>query len=155
MDQYPQQQESTSPHTPRRNRTRKWVILLIVAAVLLSGGGILAYVLLQGQNSPTATLQRFCDGYKNHDYQAMYETLSTSNKKIFTSAMVQQVVNSQKGMRVDCVVSNVQQHGDTATGTLAVTSFPAGEADKAPLTRYSTPILVVENGQWKIDRLGS
>jgi hypothetical protein len=129
--------------------------MIIVGAVLLLSGSTLVFVILQGQNSPTATLQRFCDGYKQHNAQAMYTTLSASYQKVYPLLMVQNIVNAQKGETVDCTVSNVQQHGNTAAGTLTVTSPVFGRGDTRPITRSSTPTLVLENGQWKISNLGS
>lgn len=155
MDQYPQRLGSPPPQTPRKTILRRWIIIVIVGVVLLLSGSILVSVILQSQNSPTATLQRFCDGYKHHDAQAMYATLSTSYQKVFPLLVVRNIVNSQKGESVDCTVNNVQQHGNIATGTLTVTSPVFGGGNTHPITRSSTPTLVMEHGQWKISNLGS
>lgn len=155
MEQDPQQPRPTFSQTLHRSRLKRWAILVGVGIALLLSSGIVAFVIIQQQNSPTVALQRFCDGYKNHDVQAMYATLSTSYQKGFPLSMYQAIINSQKEEKVNCTVSNVQQHGNTAVGTLTITSPPFGKENTGPLTRTSNPTLIIENGQWKISSLGS
>ena len=144
-----------SAQRPRKKPRRRWAIGIVAGIGLLLGGSIFVSVILQGQNSPTATLQRFCDAYKQHDVQTMYSTLSTSYQKVFPLPMVRTIVDSQQGEHVDCSVSRVQQSGTTATGRLTITSTPFGHTDARPLTRFSNPTLILEQGQWKISNLGS
>ena len=112
--------------------------------------------MVQGQNVPISTLQQFCDGYKNQDSQAVYNTLSMQYQQKLSLSTIQKTLDSMKGMKVDCTVNNVQQNGSTATGIITIKVPPAAaQSINIPATRQFKATLVQENGQWKISNLGS
>jgi hypothetical protein len=144
------------PQPPAKNKTTLWVVIGVVA-LLVVGGIIGGLVLFQSaQNSPTGTLQKFCDGYKNLDAQAVYDTFSSNFKGKASSSenSLQEAFGLLKafGGKIDnCTFSNVQQNGSTATATLTITATVLGttRTTSEPVT------LVQENGQWKIDNIQS
>ncbi len=126
-----------------------WVVIIIALTLLLGGGGAAAYVIIQNQSSPTATLQKLCDGFKNKDAQEIYETFSSRLKAQPTNNVtnIQRFLDSYSS--IDCTIGNVQQNGSTATGALTFTATRDGAT-------YSSPgpvALEAENSQWKISNL--
>jgi hypothetical protein len=122
--------------------------IAIIALILLLGiGGTATYVIIQNQNSPTATLQKFCNGFKDKNAQEVYETLSTGLRAQATVVVIQHLLDSYTSL--DCTVSNVQQNDLTATGTITLTATQGGTSHSSS----GTIPLVKEDGQWKISSL--
>jgi hypothetical protein len=137
------------------NRTRVWIIAFLVL-VLLLGGGIATYAIVQAQNSPTATLQQFCDGLLHLDALKVYDTLSTRYQQQSTLATIQQgfdQAKSQGGKIESCVVDSVQQESSTASGVLTVVATSSASASAQTSTVSVT--LIQENGRWKINYISS
>src|SRR5260370_22162310 len=123
----PPQQPGFAPYPaqpPRKSRTGLWVGIIAIVLLLGAGSGV-AYFVIQGQGSPTATLQKFCDGYKNLNAQEVYDTLSTGLKAQPNNSEA----DIQKGFGLaqttgakisDCAVSNVHQNGSTSTTTITI-----------------------------------
>jgi predicted PurR-regulated permease PerM len=112
-----------------------WIVLLIIALIL---GGIGASI------SPTAesTLNSFCRAIAAGAYQTAYNQLSNNiqsqeTEEQFAGAMQQENISR-------CNVSNVQEHGTNATGTLTYV-FASGQVTNKSLR------LIKENRSWKID----
>lgn len=149
----PGQPGLTAP--PRKRRTWLWTALIIVVAFLLSGGVALAVVATLGPtNTPTQALQQYCDGYLTTNAQEVYNALSKASQEKNSLADIQQSVDQLKNLSglakmTDCKVSNVQQNGSNATGTITIT-----EKISFGNLSVSVPLsmgLVLENNTWKID----
>jgi|SRR5579883_136945 len=141
--------------SPRTPRTRGWVIAFIVL-VLLLGGVIATYAIVQAQNSPTATLQQFCDGLLQFDALKIYDTLSAQYQQQSALATIQQgfaQLKSQGGKVESCVVSSVEQENSIASGVLTVVAKSSASA--APQTSTVSVTLIQENGRWKINSISS
>jgi|SRR5579885_1154309 len=139
----------------RTKRTRIWIIAFIVL-VLLLGGGIATYAIVQAQNSPTATLQQFCDGLLHLEALKVYDTLSTRYQQQSTLATIQQgfdQAKSQGGKIESCVVDSVQQESSTASGVLTIVATSSASASAQTSTVSVT--LIQENGRWKINYISS
>ena len=112
-----------------------WIVLLIIVLII---GGIGASI------SPTAesTLNSFCRAIAAGAYQTAYNQLSANiqsqeTEEQFAGAMQQENISR-------CAVSNVQEHGTNATGTLTYV-FANGQVANKSLR------LIKENRTWKID----
>lgn len=160
---YPVQSGYGAVPPPRKSGAGLWIAIVIVVLLLLAGGGA-AYFVFSGQSSPMATLQRYCDGNKNRNAQEIYDTFSTSMQQQHSLATLQRAAAPQNSttsaqsisLKVDdCTVSNVQQTGSTATGTIMTTVTMTGPSSPQTATVPMPAKLVQENGQWKIDSLGT
>lgn len=147
---YPGQFQAGYPvQPPRRSRAGVWIA--IIAVIVLLGGGVATYFIIN-QSSPTATLNTLCDGFQKEDAQEMYNTFSTSEQARPGDSVEDLQSNfnllNDAGVKISsCKVSNVQQNGSTATGTITLTLTAAGDTHSA-----SEDIsLVQENGQWKVN----
>ncbi len=161
---YPQQGYPQQPYAPqadqfgfpnyaaapaqaqRKSRRGLWIGLIVI--VLLVAGGVGGYVYLN-RSTPTKTLQAFCTALKNNDPQGAYNQLSARVQSQTTeqgfAQEIQQFNNPLLGGIKDCTVSNVQENGSTASGTITLT-----------FNKVNTPVnldnnLVNENGTWKVD----
>lgn len=153
---YPGQFQAGYPaQPPRRSRTGMWIAIIVVVIVLLGGGGA-AYYIIHNQGSPTATLQTFCDGYQKQDAQEIYNTYTTGEK----ASPGHSIANLQSdfdllaktGVKVSsCTVSNVQQNGSTATGTITI-NFTVASVSRSVSENIN---LLQENNQWKINNGGT
>lgn len=135
----------------RQSRRTLWIILGIVGGVLVVG--IIACVALVAAfaSTPTKTLQSYCDAFKSGDYQSAYNQLSSSLQSQVTESQFANVEDTSirpLGGVSSCNVSNVNQSGSSATGTITYT-FGDGKSGPVPYT------LVDENNTWKISREGS
>lgn len=138
---------AAAPTQPqRKSRLGLWIGLIVI--VLLVAGGVGGYVYLN-RSTPTKTLQNFCSAFKNNDPQGAFNQLSTREQSQTTEQRVgqgiQQFNNPLVGGIKDCTVSNVQENGSTASGTMTFT-----------FNKVNTPVnldsnLVNENGTWKVD----
>lgn len=154
----PLQAEQTGlPVPPRKRRTSLWIVLIIVVVLLLGGGTALAIVASQRPtNTPTQALQQFCDGYKALDAQKVYDTLSKDSKSGTSLAQLQQSFDQLKNLGslvkiTDCKVSNVQENGSSATGTITIAeTVTLGDFSSSVSTPMSIN-LVLENTTWKVD----
>jgi hypothetical protein len=112
------------------------------------------FSIVQGQNSPTTVLPKFCDGYKNLNAQEVYDTLSTNMQAEPNSseADIQKGFNQKKSSGssiTGCTVSDLQQNGSTAAGT--ITFIATSNGGSVSFAGIAT--LIQENGQWKINIL--
>lgn len=112
-----------------------WIVLLIIVLIL---GGIGASI------SPTAesTLNSFCRAIAAGAYQTAYNQLSANiqsqeTEEQFAAAMQQENISR-------CNVSNAQEHGTNAAGTLTYV-FANGQVANKSLR------LIKQNRTWKID----
>ena len=141
---------------PRSNRVGIWIIVIVAAVILLSGGGIAVFAIVQAQNSPTATLQRFCDGLTHLNAEEVYNTLSTQYQQTVTLTILQRSFDDARntgGAIESCVVDSVQQDGATASATITVVS--KDNRDTPSQSSTSSVELTQENGQWKINRIST
>jgi hypothetical protein len=134
---------------PRRRRTGL-IIGLVVLLLILVGGGIAGYLALR--STPEKTLTAFCTAVKNNDAQGAYNQFGTSITSRETEpqyatnfAKFEAALNSPlAGGLKDCAVSNVQQNGSTATGTITLS------VNRTSTTLPINYTLDNENGSWKI-----
>jgi hypothetical protein len=133
--------------TPARRGNRTlWIILSIVGGVLVLG--IISCVVLVSvlASTPTKTLQSYCDGLRNGDYQTAYNQLSnTIQGQVSESQFAdsnRQAANAVSGIS-SCTVNNVNQTGSSATGQI---TFNTGTG-KSVTDNYN---LINDNGAWKI-----
>lgn len=126
---------SSNPLLGKFKVSEGWIVLLIIALII---GGVGASI------SPTAesTLNSFCRAIAAGAYQAAYKQLSDTiqsqeTEEQFADAMQQENISR-------CAVSNVQEHGTNATGTLTYV-FANGQVANKSLR------LIQQNRVWKID----
>ncbi len=114
------------------------VLLIVLFAVVLP-------------STPTKTLTSYCSDVKSGDFHSAYSLTSNSFQGQVTesqyTSLEQQSIAPLGGVS-GCVVSNVNQNGSAATGTITYT-FNDGKSGPVNYT------LVNENGGWKISREGS
>jgi hypothetical protein len=143
------------PVAPKKRRVGLWVLLGIIVALLLGSGTALAIVANLGPtDTPTQVLQEYCDGYMKANAQEVYNTLSSTSQSKNSLADIQQSVDALKNLSglaklTACKVSEVQQNGSNASGTITLT-----ENVSFGNISLSVPIamgLVLENNAWKID----
>lgn len=132
---------------PRRNRAGLWIGIVLIL-LLLVGGGTATYLVVQHLNSPSATLSRFCDGFKALDAQVVYDTFSHNLKADTSLKDIQDSFQDVK--KSDCTVLQVTQDGSAATGTISIS---VTNQDGKTETDTGTANLIQEDGQWKIDEL--
>ncbi len=98
-------------------------------------------------STPQQTLQNYCTALERSDAQGLYNTLSAAAQGQTSVGTIQtnfQDLNNSTGGITNCVSSNFQQNGASATGTITIT--PGQGSPGSILIR-----LVAENGVWKID----
>lgn len=152
---YPMHQNVTPQYQPRKGGAGLWVTLVIVLLVVVGGGGGVWYFAIR--STPEKTLQAFCDGWKNKDSKALYNTLSKKGQAETTPDKISQVFGllAVAGVTLkDCKYSNVQVSGSTATANyvLTATDTKTGKTEDSKPTPLK---LVNEDGTWKIDSGGN
>jgi hypothetical protein len=132
-----------------------WIALVAALILLLSVGGLAYFLVLPAiqQASPDGTLQTYCDASKKMDAHELVSTFSTSLKARpqngeadfgFTFG----ILKFEGILATGCTVSNVQQHGSTATATVTISyQLPQNKTDST----VQTVSLIVENGVWKVN----
>ena len=140
----------TAVQPQKRSRTGLWIALVVIA-LLVVAGGVGGYVYLN-RSTPTKTLQTFCNALKASppDYQTAYNQFSVhqraqESEQTFASNLQKALSNPILGGLKDCTVSNVQEAGSTATGTVTL-SF-----NNVSQTLVFSFNLVNESDGWKID----
>jgi predicted PurR-regulated permease PerM len=132
----------------RQSRRTLWIVLGIVGGVVIIGI-ILFVVVAANASNPTKTLQAYCNALKSNDYQTAYDQFSKSLQDQFTEAQYAQSAqstDSQVGGINNCTVSNVNESGSSASGT--ITFFAGnGNSGDAHIT------LTNENNSWKITNI--
>ena len=94
-------------------------------------------------STPTQTLQAYCDGIKAHDAHAAYQQLASSVKRGESEDQFKANLGSGLYHITGCTVSNVNENGSTATGTIMYTA-DTGQTLTVDYTVYK------ENGTWKL-----
>jgi hypothetical protein len=143
----------TAPVAGRPRKRRTGLIIGIVVLILLIVGGAIGGFLYANRSTPEKTLQAFCTAIKNNDAQGAYNQLGTTitsreteQQYARTFATSEAALNSpQAGGLKDCTVSNVQQNGSSATGTMTLS------VNKSTVTLPINSTLSDENGTWKIE----
>jgi len=133
------------PRRPKR-RIGLWITLAIVVVLVIGGSalGVLYYV---NRSTPTKTLEAFCTNFKKGDAQGFYNVLSShaqAQTNVDQLKALFALTQSSGGIR-DCKVSNVQEHGSTATGKL-VLALNDGRTSQ-PFVEH----VINEGGTWKVD----
>jgi hypothetical protein len=157
---YQQQQPgwTGAPVPPSRKPRRGWLVLAIVLLVLLIGGGtVFAIVATRGPgNTPTQVLQQYCDAYKTYNAQELYNTLDAAGQAKTSLSQIQQSFNALKSLGSlvtisSCKVSDVQQSGSRASGTVTLTESVSllGISSSSAIPLFVE--LLVENNLWKVD----
>ena len=131
----------------KRNNRKLWTILGIVGGVVVLA--IIASVVLAvvaNSSNPTKTLQAYCDGLRNGDYQTAYNQLSNTIQGQVTETQFadsnRQAANTAGGIS-SCTVNSVNQSGSSATGQI---TFNTG-SNQSVVDVYN---LINDNGTWKI-----
>jgi hypothetical protein len=126
---------SSNSLTGKFKVTEGWIVLLIIALIV---GGIGASL------SPTAesTLTSFCRAVAAGAYQAAYNQLSANIQSQETEAQFAGEMQQEHINR--CSISNVQEHGANASGTLTYV-FANGQVANRSLR------LIKQSRAWKID----
>lgn len=141
-----------APAAPPKKKSRTGlIVVLVVLLLILVGGGIAGYLILR--SSPEKTLTAFCTAIKNNDAQGAYNQLGTditgheTEQQYATGfARSEALINSPAvGGLKDCVVSNIQQNGSTATGIILLS------VNKSTVTLPINCTLRDENSGWKIE----
>lgn len=150
-----------APVPVKKRRTGLWIAIVIIIVLLVGGGTAFAIVANQRPtNTPTQVLQQFCDGYKTLNAQEIYDTYSSASKAGTSLSQLQQSFDLLKSMSSlvkisDCIVSDVQQSGSTATGKLTITETASllGSTTTMPFTLSMA--LVLENNTWRVNTAGT
>lgn len=134
----------------KRNRLGLWIALIVIV-LLVVAVGVGGYVYLN-RSTPTRTLQTFCNALKASppDYQTAYNQFSArhngrQSEQAFASSLQLSLNNPLLGGLKDCTVSNVQENGSTATGTV---TFSFNRVSQTLVFNFN---LVNESNGWKID----
>lgn len=135
---------------PRKRRTGLVIGVIVLLVVIGAAIGVFAYV---NRSTPEKTLQAFCTALKSNDEHGAYSQFGTSitsreSEQQYAPqfANFENALNSpQVGGLKDCTVSNVQENGSTATGTITL-SLNRGSG--ALPVNYT---LGNENGTWKLE----
>lgn len=162
--QYPAQPGIPFPGAPvpvKKRRTLLWVAIAIIVVLLVGGGTAFAIVMSQRPtNTPTQTLQQYCHGFVTLNAQEVYDSLSSASKSATSVSEIQQGLDLLRNMSdlvklSNCTVSNVQQNGSTATGTITLTETVSlfGSTTSMPFTLSMA--MVLENNTWKINTAGT
>jgi hypothetical protein len=130
------------------------LLLVVLAAVMVFLNPLHLYLpgplaQLQLTSTPEKTLATFCNALQNGDYHTAYQQFSPSLQNQGTEAdfsTLFEAARKQAGPMTVCSVSNVQQQGDRATGTVTM------KWEKHPQTQSAHCDLVKINGVWKINR---
>lgn len=128
------------PLQQKKSHVGGWIAGIVVL-LLLIGGGIYAYSAFQSRSTPEKTLNACCDAWKTGNQQEMKDQLTGTAQQQFK---IFQIV--LKAPPKSCTVSNVQENGSTATGTITDTSEAFGRV----LSESFTVNLVQDQGTWKI-----
>jgi FHA domain/Domain of unknown function (DUF4878) len=135
---------ATAVQSQKKSRLGLWIALIVIV-LLVAAGGVGGYVYLN-RSTPEKTLTTYCNALQSGDYQTAYNQLSSSLTSKFTEpqfAQLSQVSFAAVGGLKSCTVSNVQENGSTATGTITGT-FGNGKTQPSPVS------LVNQNGTWKL-----
>jgi pSer/pThr/pTyr-binding forkhead associated (FHA) protein len=135
---------------PRTRRTGLIIGLIVLLVVIAGGIGVFAYA---NRSTPEKTLSAFCAALKNNDEHGAYSQFGTGITSRETeqqyaprfSAFESALRTPQFGGLKDCTVSNVQENGSNATGSI-VLSFNVSTA-----TLPVNYTLSNENGTWKLE----
>jgi predicted component of type VI protein secretion system len=141
---YPQPQPGY-PQPPKKSRAGLIVVIVVILLLVVGGGGG-AFLYIQSRPTPQKTLAAYCDGWKTNNAQEIYDQADSAQQQKTSVSKLQQamgLLNVLGGVK-DCTVTNVQQNGSTATGTITLT-FGDGKSEML------TDTLIQENGAWKID----
>jgi pSer/pThr/pTyr-binding forkhead associated (FHA) protein len=131
----------------KKGRGGLWIGLIVIL-LLVVGGGIGGYVYLN-RSTPTKTLQAYCDALKRGDAQGAFNQLSAhaqSQTSVQRIASGIQAFNTPVlgGIR-NCTVSNIQENGSSATGSITIS---VNNVNQTVIIDFT---LVNENGTWKLD----
>ena len=135
-------------YPPKKGHAGLWITLVVILLVVLVGGG--AGVYFVARSTPQKTLAAYCDGWMKSNAQEIYDQLDSaqqakSDNSVSSIKKVFDLLNNPLvGGVKNCTVSNVQEHGSTATATVTIT-FGIGKSGS------ETDTLIQENGTWKID----
>ena len=135
---------ATAVQPQKKSRLGLWIALIVIV-LLVAAGGVGGYVYLN-RSTPEKTITTYCNALQSGDYQTAYNQLSSSLTSKFTEsqfAQLSQVGFAAVGGLKSCTVSNVQENGSTATGTITGT-FGNGKTQPSPVS------LVNQNGTWKL-----
>src|SRR5712692_10046912 len=135
---------ATAVQPQKKSRLGLWIALIVIV-LLVAAGGVGGYVYLN-RSTPEKTLTTYCNALQSGDYQTAYNQLSSSSTSGLTEsqfAQLSQTVFAAVGGLKSCTVSNVQENGSTATGTITAT-FGNGKTQSSPIS------LVNQNGTWKL-----
>jgi len=135
---------ATAMQPQKKSRLGLWIALIVIV-LLVAAGGVGGYVYLN-RSTPEKTITTYCNALQSGDYQTAYNQLSSSLTSKFTEsqfAQLSQVGFAAVGGLKSCTVSNVQENGSTATGTITGT-FGNGKTQPSPVS------LVNQNGTWKL-----
>jgi len=152
------QSGTTSPGLPvqpaapaRKSRLGLWIGLIVLLLIII--GAAAAAFWYVNRSTPTKTLQAYCNALQTNDAQEAYNQLSSQfqarvslqqYKNSFNTG--EQLLNSPVlGGIKSCTVSNVQENGSSATGTIVIAVNNSNRTFSFPTN------LTDENGTWKIN----
>lgn len=133
---------------PKKKKSKTGLIIALVAVVVL---GILAVIAINSVfgSTPEKTLTAYCDALKKNDFQTAYGLLSSNVQSKETEAQYTTIMQKTlmlTGTIQTCTVSNVQESGSNATGTITLIF---ANLPNRPIP--SNLGLIKEGSSWKID----
>jgi pSer/pThr/pTyr-binding forkhead associated (FHA) protein/uncharacterized membrane protein len=151
------QSGTTSPGLPvqpapaRKSRVGLWIgLIVLLLLIIIAAAGAFWYV---NRSTPAKTLQAYCTALQDDNAQDAYNQLSsriqsqiTLQRYISSFNTAERLLNSPLlGGIKNCAVTNVQESGSSATGTVVLTVNNSARTFSFPTS------LIDENGTWKIN----
>lgn len=145
------------PARSRKRRVLLWGILSIVLVLLITGVATVTHALGSIPPSPDATLQTYCQGFKDKDVRKVYDTFSHDARAKVSFQELQQTfaefdeLNSLGMSYDDCTYNNIRVSGTLAVAIITLTLSITANGQTSTLPNPGLASLVLENNQWKVD----
>ncbi len=134
------------PPTPRKRRSRLWIILgSVVVLLLLSSAVTFAVVSYINRSTPTKTLDAFCTALQHEDYHTAYNQFSKQLQSKLDETVFADVLSQDKV--VSCTHGVAAESGTSSTTNLKLVHTSQGiNNDMVTLTKQT-------DNEWKINDL--
>ncbi len=137
---------SALPPTPRKPRSRLWILLgSVVALLLVSSAVSFAVVSYINRSTPTKTLDAFCTALQHEDYSTAYNQFSKQLQSKLDETVFADVLSQDKV--VSCTHGAAAESGTSSTTNLKLVHTSQGiNNDMVTLTKQADNV-------WKINDL--